>query len=304
MDQRVEPRYVIVSPVKDEEKYIETTINAVIRQTVRPLRWIIVDDGSRDGTREIVKRYCGRFSWIATLEVSREGKTRGVSPVVRAFMCGLEVLSDSEFDFLVKLDGDLDLPPYYFERLMARFQDDDRLGIASGIYLEKDGSGWKQVWMPDYHAAGASKMLRAQCYRQIGGFALHPGWDTVDEIRARAMGWKTCSFKGLAFHHLKPEGSATGYLRNDLKFGEIDYLTGVGPSFFFLKSLHRMIVGKPRFLAGLGLMAGFMKGFMMRRPKLVSAHEARLYRRLLNQRMVEEIRGIGKKLRGKVLAKT
>ncbi|MGD1154700.1 MAG: glycosyltransferase family 2 protein [Terriglobia bacterium] len=304
MDQRIERSYIIISPVKDEEKYIETTINAVIRQTVRPLRWIIVDDGSRDGTREILRRHCERFTWITTLEVNREGKKRGPSPVVRAFMSGLQLLSETEFDFIVKLDCDLDLPPYYFERLMAKFQDDDRLGIASGIYLERDGSGWQQVWMPDYHAAGASKMLLAQCYRQIGGFVLQPGWDTVDEIRARAMGWKTCSFKELAFHHLKPEGSAAGYLRTNVKCGEIDYLTGVGPSFFFLKSFHRMIVRKPRFLAGLGLMAGFMKGFLMRRPKLVSAHEARLYRRLLDQRMVEQIRGIGKKLRGRVWAKT
>jgi len=296
MDQTPDTTYVIISPVKDEEKYIETTITAVIRQTVRPWRWIIVDDGSRDGTRGILRGYAERFPWITTLEVDREGKRRSPSPIMRAFARGLQSLSGSEFNFIVKLDCDLDLPPYYFEQLLAGFRDDERLGIASGIYLERIGSGWAPVKMPDYHAAGASKMLRAKCFREIGGFILERGWDTVDEIRARALGWKTCCFKELAFYHLKAEGSASGFLRTSLMHGDIDYLTGVNAPFFLLKVLHRMIVVKPRLLAGLATMGGFLRALLLRKPKLVSAREARLYRQLLNRRLAEGFRSIGKRL--------
>jgi len=304
MDQRIERSYIIISPVKDEDQYIETTIKAVIHQTIRPLRWIIVDDASRDGTSGIIRRYCEEFPWIETLRVERGAERRLGSAEVRAFASGYLLVQNTAYDFIVKLDCDLDLPADYFEQLIARFSDDETLGIASGIHLEKNGRGWAPGRDPGYHAVGASKMLRAQCYRQIGGFVLQPGWDTVDEIRARAIGWKTCHFKELSFYHLKPEGSASGYLRTSVMHGEIDYLSGSGAVFSFLKALHRMIVEKPRFFRGLALMAGFMKAFLLRRPRLVSAYEARLYRRLLNRRMVEEIRGIGKKLRGKVLAKT
>jgi glycosyltransferase involved in cell wall biosynthesis len=300
MDQRIEPSYVIVSPVKDEEKYVETTISAVIRQTVKPLRWIIVDDGSRDGTGEILRRYSERFPWIEVLRLERDSKRRLGIAEIRAFDCGYRLVENLTHDFVVKLDCDLDLPEDYFEKLIARFREDDRLGIASGIHLEKNGRGWIRGRDPRYHAVGASKMLRSECYRQIGGFVLRPGWDALDEIRAWAMGWKTCHFDDLPFYHLKPEGAATGYLTTNLRYGETDYVIGSGGPFFLLKAIHRMIVGKPILLGGLALVAGFLKAFLLRKPKLASAHEAKLYRQLLNRRMLEGIKEIGTKLRESV----
>lgn len=299
MDQRTDSSYVLVSPVKDEEKYVETTINAVIRQTVKPLRWVIVDDASRDRTSEILRRYSERFPWIEVLRLERDFQRRLGYAEVRAFERGYRLLENLPHEFVVKLDCDLDLPEDYFEQLIARFRADDRLGITSGIYLERIGSGWAPASLPDYHAAGASKMLRAECYRQIGGFVLQPGWDTIDEIKARATGWKTCHFKELFFYHLKPEGSAEGFLNTNLMHGEIDYVSGNGGPFFLVKAFHRMIVGKPVVLGGLGLMAGFLKASLLRKPKLVSAHEARLYRQLLDRRMVEGIRNIGKRFPGR-----
>lgn len=296
MDQGHRLSYVIVSPVKDEENYIETTIKSVVRQTVKPSRWIIVDDASRDGTAGVIRRYTEKFPWIEVLSLHRDSKRRLGFAEVRAFTCGYRLIENVPHDFLVKLDCDLELPPDYFERLIARFRDDERLGICSGIYLEKNGRGWMAARLPDYHAAGASKVMRADCFKQIGGFVLCPGWDTVDEIRARAMGWKTCHFKELSFYHLKPEGSGSGYLRTSLMHGEIDYLTGAGACYVLLKSCHRMIVGKPILLRGLGLIAGFLKAFILRKPMLASAREAKLYRQLLHRRMVEGIRRIGKKL--------
>ena len=302
MGQRLDSKYVLVSPVKDEEKYIETTIKSVICQTVRPARWIIVDDASRDGTPGIIRRYTEKFPWIEVLRLDRDSKRRIGFAEVRAFACGYRLIENVPHDFVVKLDCDLDLPDDYFENLITRLCEDERLGICSGIYLEKNSRGWVPARLPDYHAAGASKVMRAACFRQIGGFVLCPGWDTVDEVRARAMGWKTCHFKEIPFYHLKPEGSGSGHLRTSLMCGEIDYLTGVGAHFVLLKSFHRMTVRKPILLRGFGLIAGFLKAFMLRKPKLVSAHEAKLYRQLLNRRMVEGIRRIGRILPRRVRA--
>ncbi len=289
--------YIIISPVKDEEKYVETTIRAVLRQTIRPLKWIIVDDGSRDATSDVIGRYSKECSWISTLRIDRDARRQLGSAEVRAFDCGYRLIEDVAHDFIVKLDCDVDLPTDYFERLISRFQEDETLGICSGVYLERKAGRWQPVKMPAYHASGASKTVRAECFRQIGGFILCPGWDTVDEIKARAVGWKTRCFEDLTFYHLKPEGSASGYLKIAFMCGEIDYRSGLPIPFFFLKVLYRLTAGHPVLLGGLAMLAGFLKALILRRPKLVERSEAKLYRRMLNERIVERISTIATRVR-------
>lgn len=288
-------KYVIVSPIKDEEKYIETTIQSVLRQTVLPSRWIIVDDGSTDGTPRIVDHYAEKQPWITVLPLGSGAVRQTGLAEIRAFIAGFELVRETKFDFVVKLDGDLDLPPDYFERLIGKFQDDDTLGIASGVYLEQRRNRWVSVPMPDYHAAGASKMVRSRCFKDIGGFVSNIGWDTIDEIRAQTMGWKTGHFEELRFYHLKPEGSGLGYIRTNSIHGEIYYLTGGGKLFFAFKVLHRMIFGKAFLLGGLAMLGGFLKASASKRPRLVSDTEAKFYRELLNARIAKNFLRIGER---------
>ena len=145
---------------------------------------------------------------------------------------GYDLVRNEAYDFIVKFDCDLDFAPDYFERLLRRFQEDPKLGIASVVYLENRNGKWKQVKMPPYHAAGQTKVVRAKCFADIGGFVVSRGWDTVDEIRAHAMGWNTRHFEDLFFYHLKAEGSGIGFLRTNEMHGEIFYLTGGGQLFF------------------------------------------------------------------------
>jgi hypothetical protein len=189
-------------------------------------------------------------------------------------------------DFIVKLDGDLSFEPDYFEKLLGRFEADERLGIASGIYLETDATGsWKPVKMPSYHAFGACKMVRRTCFEQIGGFLTMPGWDTVDEIKALNQGWTTTHFPDLRAKHHKREGSAMGSLPTSAFHGEIYYVTGGDPLFLLFKVLHRM-KARPFVISGLALMAGYIRALITRKPRLVNREEARCYRRLLRQRLL------------------
>ncbi len=278
--------YIVISPVKDEGFYVERTIRSVIGQSLKPRVWILVDDGSRDTTPEILARYAKQCPWITVLSLARDGERKPGSAVIRAFMAGYELIKNDHFDFVVKLDCDLEIPEEYFETLIGRFQADPKLGIASGIYLEEWRQTWKAVKMPAYHAAGCSKMVRAECFREIGGFIPNRGWDTVDEIRAQVTGWKTCHFGDLALRHLKSEGSGIGSRRTNLMLGQIYYLTGGGAFFFLLKCLHRLIFSKPFFLGGFMMLIGFLRAYFKGEPKLVSDREALCYRRLLNQRIL------------------
>jgi biofilm PGA synthesis N-glycosyltransferase PgaC len=289
--------YVLVSAVKDEEKYIERTIQAVLQQTIRPYKWVVVDDGSQDRTRAIVEEYANRFPWIIQLTLARDASRQPGAGVIRAFNKGFELVKDSSFDFIAKLDCDIDFPADYFEQLIARFQREENLGIASGIYLEERRNRWVPVKMPAYHAAGASKMIRIRCFSDIGGFVASRGWDTLDEIRAQMMGWRTRHFREIKFRHLKKEGSASGCTRTSVMQGEIYYLTGGGGFFFSLKLLHRLFFCRPILWGGFALLFGFLRAKLSKQKKLVNDSEAKFYRRLLNRRIVDKIIGLPDRLR-------
>ena len=278
-------RYLIVSPVKDEERHVERTLRSVTCQTVVPVRWIIVDDGSKDATASIVRKYAERHPYIQLVSRTNSGARQPGSAVMHAFYHGLQHAGGVPHDYIVKLDCDLELPADYFESLLSHFERDPRLGIASGVYLEESESGWQAVPMPEYHAAGASKVMRTRCFDEIGGFVRERGWDTVDEVRAQVKGWTTRHIPEIQFRHLKPEGSGIGSVRTNLMHGDVYYLTGGGPLFLALKVAHRMISGSPPLVGGLAMLWGYLRCLVARRQRLVTSDEARHYRRLLNARV-------------------
>src|SRR5438046_8085971 len=168
-------QYIVISPVKDEERHVETTIRAVMNQTLRPALWVIVDDGSQDKTPEIVGRYASQLQWIRLLRLDRDTQRNLGWAEIRAFAVGYELLAGEEFDLVVKLDGDVDLPPDYFAHLIAEFHKDEKLGISSAECSEGRGTGWYSSSGHAYHAVGASTMVRAQRFKGIGGFPLAAG---------------------------------------------------------------------------------------------------------------------------------
>jgi poly-beta-1,6-N-acetyl-D-glucosamine synthase len=282
---QVPPRYVIVSPVKDEERYVELTLRSVASQTLKPVLWIIVDDGSKDRTPEIVRSYLPGNSFIRYERNPLAGERKLAFAEVRAFNWGFGLIGPIDYDFIVKLDCDLSFGANYFEQLLDRLEHDEKLGIASGVYLERKKSGaWGEVVMPSYHAAGASKVIRKACFEQIGGFVPAPGWDTVDEIRAMGRGWNTTHFRDLKMKHHKREGSSIGTINNSVMQGEAYYRSGGSKLFFILKVAHRAVY-RPYLAGGLGLIRGYLKAMLERRPLLVTETEACLYKALLLRRL-------------------
>lgn len=293
-----ECHYIIVSPVKDEGNYLQTTMESIINQSLLPDAWVIVDDGSSDNSYDIAKSFANLHPWILLHKIARGKERQPGSAIMNAFNKGFSLIQERRFDFIVKLDCDLRLDPDYFWSIFQKMKEDDRIGIASGIYLEYHDNGWVPVQMPYYHAAGASKVVRRQCFEEIGGFIAHKGWDTVDEIKAQRKGWKTCHFADLPFYHLKNEGTGIGTLRTSIMHGEIHYLTGGGILFFLLKVGHRMILNKPLVLSGLFLLYGFLRAAAAGKRRLVNREEATYYKGLLNQRITGKFRRIFGSIRG------
>lgn len=277
-------RYVVVTPVRDEEKFVGQMVDSMLAQTHRPIRWVVVNDGSTDLTSQIITEKTSGIPWITLLDNVSDKRDLGTAEVV-AFYKGFTRVSDLAFDYVVKLDADVVLPPHYFEALLSRMAEDPTWGIASGVYWENTTGEWEPVGMPHYHAAGACKVVRRECFEQIGGFVPSKGWDTLDEIRAGMRGWKTGHFSQLRFDHLKPEGSAMGSLATHRFHGLIYYRTGGGAFLLVLKALRRMFSSRPWIIGGISLAAGYCTAVLRGEKRLVNAEEKRHYRRMLTQRV-------------------
>ncbi|OJV39432.1 MAG: glycosyl transferase family 2 [Acidobacteriales bacterium 59-55] len=260
-------KYVIITPARDEEQYIERTIHAVAGQSIRPAQWILVNDGSCDATGEIIDRYAASHAWITAVHRSNRGHREAGGGVVRTFYDGYAKLKSMDWDFLVKLDADLSFSPDYFERCFAEFDSNLSLGIGGGgVYHEVAGQ-LKLEHTPKFHVRGATKIYRRECWDELGGLLPAPGWDTVDELKANMLGWTTRSFLKLCVSHYRFTGSADGAWRNSIKDGRANYVAGYHPLFMLLKCVRRL-ARKPYVSGSTGLMYGFLSGYWKQTPQV------------------------------------
>jgi poly-beta-1,6-N-acetyl-D-glucosamine synthase len=264
--QRVS-KYLIVSPVRDEEQYLERTIRSVVDQTIRPVEWIIVDDGSRDRTGKIIDDYADKYSWIRAVHRSDRGTRVPGTGVMEAFYDGYHSLNSTDWDFIVKLDGDVGLEPDYFQRCFDRFNEDPKLGICGGVMYCPEKGGLKLEPNPAFHVRGPIKLYRRACWSDIGGLMKAPGWDTVDEAQANRLGWRTRSFSDLRVIHYRPTGAEQGPWRDGVKMGRAAYISGYHPLFMIAKCVKR-IFQKPYFLVAIAHGYGFATGYWKRIPQV------------------------------------
>ena len=263
--------YVLITPCRDEATYARRCIESVLRQTVLPALWVVVDDGSTDETPAILAEYAARHAWIKILRRENRGR-RAVGPgVVDAFYAGLETVDQTQFEFLCKFDLDLDIPARYFEILIERMATEPRLGTCSGkAYFEDKKTGRLiSEKCGDEMSLGMTKFYRTTCFREVGGFVREVMWDGIDCHRCRMLGWIACSWDEpeLRFVHLRPMGSSqqsiwTGRMRH----GYGQYFMGTGLAYMTVSSVFRMSV-PPFVLGGLAMWWGFVRSLVGRKPR-------------------------------------
>lgn len=255
--------YIIITPVRNESPYIEKTIKSVIDQTILPHKWIIVNDGSTDGTKEILDKYSTEISWIEVVHRMDRGHRASGSGVIEAFYDGYSKIGDSPWDFIVKLDGDLYFDADYFQKCLDKFVNNPNLGIGGGTVLSLRGNQLRTDSKGDplFHVRGATKIYRRDCFEKISPLLQSPGWDTIDEIKANFYGWSTRSFDGINLIQCKATGEADGQWKNWFKNGVANYIAGYHPLFMIAKCCKRLFT-KPLFIASVALLAGFCSGYI------------------------------------------
>lgn len=253
-------RYVLISPCRNEATYMRQTLDSVIAQSIRPTKWVIVDDGSTDETPQILAEYASRYDWIEIVTRTDRGR-RAVGPgVIDAFYSGYESISPDEYNYLCKLDLDLRLPPRYFEILMQRMVMNPRIATCSGKAYIEEGDLLMNERHGDETSLGMTKFYRVSCFKAIGGFVREVMWDGIDCHRCRMMGWIACSWDEpeLRFVHLRPMGSSqdsiyTGRMRH----GYGQYFMGTSLAFMFASAIYRLNE-KPYVLGSLAILWGWI----------------------------------------------
>jgi glycosyltransferase involved in cell wall biosynthesis len=255
------PRYLLVTPCRDEAAVARRCLDSIVGQSVTPDLWVIVDDGSSDETPAILAEYAERYPFIRILR--REDRSeRSVGPgVIEAFYAGYDSVDPTDFDYVAKVDLDLDLPAGYFENLMARMEAEPRLGTVSGkaYYQGADGRLISEA-CGDEMSVGMTKFYRRTCFEEVGGFVRAVMWDGIDCHRCRQLGWIACSWDDpeLRFIHLRPMGSShKGILTGRMRHGRGQWFMGTGLLYMTASAVFRM-TRPPRLVGGLAMWWGFV----------------------------------------------
>jgi biofilm PGA synthesis N-glycosyltransferase PgaC len=259
--------YVIVTPARNEAAFIENLIQSVRAQTVKPLRWVIVSDGSTDGMDDIVLRHAGTAPWIV-LKRMPERRERHFAGKVLAFNAGYEAVRDLPYAAIASLDADLTFDPGYFEFLLGKLAADPKLGLV-GTPFEEEGRSYDYRFTSIEHVSGACQLFRRDCFEQIGGYIPMEGGgiDHVAVLSARLKGWHTRTFTEMKSQHHRKQGTANRSLwRDKLRIGRLDYRLGGHPLWELFRAMYQL-AQPPYLLGGVLIFWGYFSQWLRRAPR-------------------------------------
>jgi poly-beta-1,6-N-acetyl-D-glucosamine synthase len=288
----MEPSILIVSPMRNEARHVERVARAVAAQELPPAAWIVVDDDSDDGTGEILGRLEAEIPFLRVVRPARTPDMAGVpdrlarAAAPRAFNVGLAAAGSLDYTHVMKLDGDIELPPDYLRRVTERFDADPTLGIACGDLVEPRAGGMQRIPIPPHHVHGALKCYRRACFDAIGGVQERLGWDTIDETYARMRGYHTRSFADIVAIHHRDLGSADGTLRGRARHGECAYIAHFGPLWVGLRAI-KVARSKPLGLSGAAFFYGYVRAAARGTERVPDPEFRRFARAELRQRMLK-----------------
>ena len=262
---RANRRYCLITPCRNEARYIRTTLETTCAQSILPALWIIVDDGSTDETPAILADFAARYAFIRVIRRRDRGRRAVGAGVIDAFYDGLTHVDLDRFEYVAKFDGDLELPPRYFERTMELMEADPLLGNLSGKLFERlaDGRLFKER-TGDENAVGPVKFYRVACFRQIGGFVREVSWDAIDGHICRLNGWLASSVDApeLKIIHLRPMGSSQENIKvGRVRWGRGKYFMGSAWYYVLAAAAYRS-VEPPYLYGGLGIAFGFFRAML------------------------------------------
>lgn len=284
--------YALVTPARNEAAFIEQTIQAVAAQTVLPVKWVIVSDGSTDGTDEIVKQYAARHDWIEVVRMP-ERRERHFAGKVHAFRAGYARLEGLDYDVVGNLDADITFDAEYFDFLLKEFAENPRLGVA-GTPFREGSEQYNYRFTSIEHVSGACQLFRRQCFEGIGGYTpiKTGGIDLVAVVSARMNGWQTRSFlEKVCFHHRIIGTASHKETLAVFRHGWTDYTHGCDPIWELCRSIYQMS-RRPIFVHGIVCLAGYICAAVTRAERVVSQEMIQFRKSEQRKRLREFVSGL------------
>ncbi len=292
-----EKSYVLITPARNEQANIKKTIESVISQTVLPKKWLIVSDASTDGTDNIVRQYGADYDFIHFKRVSKN-QLCDFGSKVNAFRMGFQELRCLQYSFIGNLDADLSFDSHYYESILQRFRQNEKLGIAGGIVLEVYGNQFRRLNYGLDSVAGCIQLFRRQAYEDIGGYVplKRGGIDAVAEAMVRMHGWEVRTFPEIKVFHHRPIGFSRGRSSPTrfFRFGEMNYSVGYSFPYYMIRCLYKF-KDKPYIVSGLLMMCGYLWSSIRREARPVSGQFITHMRLQQTQRLKDRLSRIRRK---------
>ncbi|HEX3741002.1 MAG TPA: glycosyltransferase family 2 protein [Terriglobales bacterium] len=272
------PTYVLITPARNEAAFIELTLRAVVSQTVLPLKWVVVSDGSTDGTDEMVQRYAREYHWIELLRMPQRTE-RHFAGKVHAFNAGYSKVKGINFEVVASLDADISFDKDYFSFLLQQLGNDPALGLVGTPFREASSHSYDYRFTSIEHVSGACQVFRRECFEDIGGYVpVRKGIDHIAVVTARMKGWKTRTFpERECFHHRAMGTAEAGKLAARFRIGENDYTIGNHPLWELFRTAYQT-TKKPYFFGGVAILFGYISAAVRREPRPVSPELVRFCR--------------------------
>jgi biofilm PGA synthesis N-glycosyltransferase PgaC len=265
------PKYVLITPARNEAQYIELTLQSVVAQTARPVKWVIVSDGSTDATDEIVNRYAAIHPWIELIRMP-ERRERHFAGKVGAFNAGYERVQGLQYDAIAGMDGDISFGSGYFAFLLEKLAADRSLGLVGTPFQEEGNEGYDYRFVSIEHVSGACQLFRRRCFEDIGGYSPIKGGgiDYVAVLTSRMKGWKTQTFTEMHCMHHRAMGTAQhNIFAARFKNGVKDYVLGGHPLWQIFRTGYQL-TQNPVVAGGAALMAGYAWAAVSRKKRAIS----------------------------------
>lgn len=288
-------QHIVIIPARNEEAHIAATLRSLLVQTLPPDRIYVVNDGSSDQTAEVVQSIANDYPCVQLLEKPDRGYRMMGGAVVETFNYAYAKCKDETFDYISKIDADVIFPPDYFEKLFAFMDANPDVAAASGVLFDHIGSTRQRLRCPDHHIGGPIKTIRKTVFDAMGGFVTAFGWDIVDQVKMRMLGYRTQNLPELEVEHQRQHGTAEGAWHGKATWGRGAWIIGSHPLFVLARAAYRMLE-PPYILGGIALLYGYLKAAVTRvpqiddKPLMAALRREQLYRLLHRNRLPEQKR--------------
>ena len=280
---------LIITPACNEELHLDSLINSMLGQSIVPQEWIIVDDGSIDGTSNVIQQAAIKYDWIKYLRKEKSSLRSPGKSVMDTFYFGFQNKHINNYDIIMKLDADLVLPSDYIQTIIYNFQSNPKIGICGGVCTMNIGNKYfveNETNIED-HVRGAIKAYRRECFEDINGLVRSMGWDTIDEHNARYKGWQVLVLPNLHVLHQRSTHQEYGFIKAAFRNGIMLYTIRMN-IFLLITNCMKKMFKKPYLILSLSMFLGYFLSLMKREKKIVNKDLGRFIRKYRYRRILEK----------------